>query len=188
MDLDNKEILVPLIEECLAGKQNAMKRLHQLLYNYVYSICLRYAQTEEDAKEIVNDGFMKIFTKLHLYTRNLSFKGWVRKIMINTAIDHYRKNLKHQHVDIEQAEPAAVQAQMLENISSKEILSLMKHLPPAYQMVFNLYVVEGFNHQEIAKKLNISVGTSKSNLSRAREKMKALIRKYFQEEYKAYER
>ncbi|MDX2301235.1 MAG: RNA polymerase sigma factor [Microscillaceae bacterium] len=187
MDLDNKEILIPLLEQCRSGNQTALKRLHQILYNYVFSICLRYSQSEEDAQEIVNDGFMKIFSKLHLYNPELSFKGWVRRIMINTAIDHYRKNQKHQHIDLEQIDPGTVQSEILEKISGEEIIRLVQLLPPAYRMVFNLYIIEGFNHQEIANKLHISVGTSKSNLARAREKMKSLIRLYYQEEFKEYE-
>lgn len=139
-------------------------------------VCLRYSRTKEEATEILNDGFMKIFSKLDLYSRGLSFKGWIRKVMINSAIDYFRRNEKHYHsLDIShvQYEPSAASA--LDELSEREIISAIQLLPPSYRMVFNLYVIEGYKHEEIANQLNISVGTTKSNLAIARNKLKKIL-------------
>ena len=137
---------------------------------------MRYSKTHEEAVEILNDGFVKIFSKLDHYTKSLSFKGWFRRIMINAAIDHYRKNEKHyNNLDISYAHYEADAINALDILSEKEIISAIQQLPPSYRMVFNLFVVEGYSHVEIANMLNISVGTSKSNLSVARSKLKKLL-------------
>lgn len=135
-------------------------------------VCLRYSRTREEAIEILNDGFVKIFTKLNKYTKGLSFKGWLRKIMINVAIDYFRRNEKHYRgVDISYVRYEEVSASALDQLSEKEIIEAVQQLPPSYRMVFNLYVIEGYKHEEIAQQLNISIGTSKSNLAVARNKL-----------------
>ena len=141
-------------------------------------VCLRYSRTREEAIEIVNDGFVKIFSKLDKYSKGLSFKGWLRKIMIHSAIDYFRRNEKHYHsLDISYAhyqdDPST--ENILDQLSVEEIMKAIQCLPPSYRMVFNLYAVEGFKHEEIANQLNISVGTSKSNLSIARDKLKRIL-------------
>ena len=144
-----------------------------MFYNYAMSICLRYSKDREEAVEIVNDGFVKMFTKLDRYKDNTSFKAWLRRILINASIDYYRKNEKHYHnVDISYAKYEYITEDALSKISEKEIIELIQELPPSYRVVFNLFVIEGFNHREIASKLGISVGTSKSNLAIARSKLK----------------
>ncbi len=139
-------------------------------------ICLRYSRTREEAIEIVNDGFIKIFSKLEHYSKGLSFKGWLRKIMINSAIDYFRKNEKHYHsLDISHVQYKAANDSVIDLLSAEEIIAAIQRLPPSYRMVFNLYVVEGYKHEEIANQLNISIGTSKSNLAIARSKLKKMI-------------
>lgn len=139
-------------------------------------VCLRYSRTYEEAVEIVNDGFMKIFTNLDKYTQGLSFKGWFRKVMVHTAIDYYRRNEKHYNsLDISHAQYEPSTETALDKISEKEIIAAIQRLPPSYRMVFNLYVIEGFKHEEIGNQLNISVGTSKSNLAMARSKLKKIL-------------
>lgn len=140
------------------------------------SICLRYSRTREEAIEIVNDGFIKIFNKLEHYSKGLSFKGWLRKVMINSSIDYFRKNEKHYHsLDISHVQYEAVSESVLDHLSAEEIIAAIQRLPPSYRMVFNLYVIEGYKHEEIANQLNISVGTSKSNLAIARNKLQKMI-------------
>lgn len=140
------------------------------------SICLRYSKTREEAVEIVNDGYVKIFTKIDKYTRGKSFKAWLRKIMVNSAIDYYRKHEKHYHtVDISYAKYESSYETVLEDLSAKEIMNAVQELPPSYRIVFNLFVIEGFKHKEIAAMLNISSGTSKSNLAVARSKLKRVL-------------
>ena len=126
--------------------------------------------------EIVNDGFIKIFSKLDKHSDEYSFKSWLRRIMINAAIDYYRKNEKHYHsVDISYVKSESIDESALDRLSTQEIMSAVQELPPSYRMVFNLYVVEGYKHNEIAELLNISSGTSKSNLAVARSKLQRML-------------
>ena len=139
-------------------------------------ICLRYSRTREEAVEIVNDGFMKIFKKLDKYSPGLSFKGWLRKVMINSAIDYYRRNEKHYHsLDISRGKYETSVENVMDKLSEQDIITAIQCLPPSYRMVFNLYVIEGYKHQEIANQLNISEGTSKSNLAIARSKLQKIL-------------
>lgn len=139
-------------------------------------ICLRYSRTREEAVEIVNDGFVKIFTKLDRYSKGLSFKGWLRKVMINSAIDYFRKNEKHyDSLDISHGQYEVAAESILDKLAAEEIIAAIQRLPPSYRMVFNLYVIEGFKHDEIANQLNISSGTSKSNLAIARSKLQKIL-------------
>jgi len=145
-------------------------------YPYAMGVCLRYSRSAEEAVEILNDGFIKIFSKLSLYSRGLSFKGWLRKIMINSAIDYFRRNEHHyQSLDISHVQDESLSETALDILSAEEIISLIQRLPPSYRMVFNLYAIEGYHHEEIANQLNITVGTSKSNLAIARNKLKKML-------------
>ncbi len=139
-------------------------------------VCLRYSRTREEAVEIANDGFIKIFKKLDRYSKGLSFKGWLRRIMINSAIDYFRKNEKHYHsLDISHGNYEATNENVLDQLAEEDIIAAIQRLPPSYRMVFNLFVIEGFKHEEIANQLNISVGTSKSNLAIARNKLQKTL-------------
>lgn len=149
-----------------------------LFYGYAMGVCLRYSKSREEAIEIVNDGFMKIFNNLDKYTVGRPFKGWLRRVMINASIDHYRKYEKHYNtLDISYAQYQPTAEAALDNLSAEEILNAVSQLPPSYRLAFNLYVVDGFKHEEIANKLGISVGTSKSNLSIARSKLQKILMK-----------
>ena len=145
-------------------------------YSYAMGICLRYSRSAEEAVEILNDGFIKIFSKLSMYSKGLSFKGWLRKVMINSAIDYFRRNERHYHsLDISHVQNESLSENALDKLSAEEIISCIQRLPPSYRMVFNLYAIEGYHHEEIANQLNITVGTSKSNLAIARNKLKRMI-------------
>lgn len=174
---ENQEFF-KLINACRKSDRAAQDKVYLGFYSYAISIGLRYSRDRQEAIEIVNDSFFKIFTNLDKYTDGLSFKGWLRKIVVNAAIDYYRRNEKHYHnVDISYAGSEIVNADVLDQISEKEIIALIQDLPPSYRLVFNLYVMEGFKHEEIAQKLGISAGTSKSNLSVARTKLQMAIAK-----------
>jgi RNA polymerase sigma-70 factor (ECF subfamily) len=139
-------------------------------------ICLRYSRSRDEAIEILNDGFYKIMINLDKYTPGLSFKGWIRKIMVNSAIDHYRRNEKHyDHVDISYVRNEDVSEDIISSLSTEVILNAVQQLPPSYRIVFSLYCIEGYKHSEISQKLNISEGTSKSNLNIARFKLIKLL-------------
>lgn len=168
--------LSKIIEKCRAQERESQRRLYQHFYNYGMTVCLRYAAHREEAKEILNDGFVKVFTKIDKYSPQLSFKGWLNKILVNTAIDHFRRRKNDpQIVDIVHAQHYEIDGDALQNLSMQEVFMMVNELPPAYRMVFNLHVVEGYKHPEIAEKLGISVGASKSNLAKARMKLKAMI-------------
>lgn len=147
------------------------------------SICERYAGNKDDALEILNDGFLKIFKELHKYRPSYtdsmaSFKGWLRQIMVYTAIDHYRKikkHLAHHNSDPSVLQIAVQQETALDKLSYQEILKAIRLLSPAYRTVFNLFVIEGLSHEEISAKLGIAEGTSKSNLAKARIQLQKIL-------------
>lgn len=173
-----------LISSCREGLGDKQEELYLMFYNYAMSICLRYSKDREEAIEIVNDGFVKLFSNLDKYADRTSFKAWLRRIMINASIDYYRRNEKHYHnVDISYAKHEYISEDALSKITAKEIMALIQELPPSYRMVFNLFVVEGLNHREISTKLNISIGTSKSNLAIARSKLKRRLISVQKESY-----
>jgi RNA polymerase sigma-70 factor, ECF subfamily len=160
----------------------------KLFLGYAKSICLRYAANQEEAEEMVNDGFLKVFTNLKKYDRNQSFKAWLRTVFVNNAIDYYRKNNKFnsQTSGIENVEVESFDIDIISKISGEEILALVQRLSPVYKMVFTMYVIEGYNHREIGEKLGIQEGTSKSNLRDARQRLQAMIRKEFPHLYQIY--
>jgi len=168
--------LYKLLDSCGKGNRTSQDRLYKEFYAYAMGVCLRYSRTREEAIEIVNDGFIKIFTNLHRYSRGLSFKGWLRKIMVNSAIDYFRKNEKHYNsLDISRGQYEITGASVLDQLAEEDIIAAIQRLPPSYRMVFNLYVIEGYKHEEIANQLNISEGTSKSNLAIARSKLQKIL-------------
>lgn len=147
------------------------------------AICDRYANKQEDAVEILNDGFLKIFKEIHKYKPAYadvvsSFKGWLRTIMVYTAIDHFRKNHKHRMVtqlDNVVYQVATASEDAIEKLSYEEIIRAAQDLSPGYRTVFNLFVIEGLSHEEIANHLDVSIGTSKSNLSKARKQLQKIL-------------
>ncbi len=150
-----------------------------MFYAYGMSITLRYADTREQAVSILNDAFMKVFDNIKRYDSDRPFKPWLRQIIVNTAINHFHKNSKHTlHLDYNgETEDLGRQESTTSGITHQEIIGLIRELPPAYRTVFNLYVIEGFKHREIAEKLGIAVGTSKSNLSKAKKILQAKLEK-----------
>ena len=158
-----------LIEGCIRGDRQSQSQLYAMLMQKMFVVCLRYSKNREEAEEILQEGFMKVFEFIHQYKFAGSFEGWVRKIMVNCALQKYRSKKLHAVVDID---PATIEnignENIISQIGTKELLEMVQQLPPSYRMVFNLYIFEGLKHHEIAAKLGISEGTSKSNLSNAR--------------------
>jgi RNA polymerase sigma factor (sigma-70 family) len=171
------------IKGCSQNERDSQKKLYNSFYGYAMSICDRYTSREEDATEILNDGFLKIFKEIQHFKPSYadiisSFKGWLRKIMIYTAIDHFRKNNKFKNVA--ELDGAIIHLPVdeetaIDKISYDEIIRFIKQLSPAYRTVLNLFVVEGLSHDEIATKLAISSGTSKSNLAKARKQLQKIL-------------
>ena len=169
-----------MISSCRKGKEEGRRQLYEKFYGYAIGLCLRYANSREEAQEILNDGFIKVFKHINSHKSEASFKAWMRRIMINAAIDHYRKYQAHYHsLEISyaaQLENRTAQLEALDQLSREEILRMVQQLPPSYRMVFNLYAIEGYSHNEIATKLDISTGTSKSNLAKARMKLRKMMK------------
>jgi len=139
-------------------------------------VCLRYSNNQDDALDILHEGFIKVFGNIRKYQTGTSLSAWVRRIMVNTAIDYYRKNIRRRTEDIEQAHSLSNdEADAISRCSEKEILVAIQQLTPAYRTVFNLYVVEGYSHKEVGELLNISESTSRSNLVKARTKLKEIL-------------
>jgi len=187
--LEDSLRLTTLINGCLKGNRDAQKMLYEQFYGYAMSICLRYAPGREEAREILNDGFMKVFTRLNQRDQQGSFKSWLRKIMIHNAIDYYRKNNKHYNhheLDDVRTQGPAVENDALTSIAYADLIQMVQQLPPAYRTVFNLYVIDGYTHDEIAKQLNITEGTSKSNLFKAREHLREQLQKLNIKSYAQY--
>lgn len=182
-NLLSAEELTYHVEGCSRNKRESQKIIYNSFYGYAMAICDRYANKQEDALEILNDGFLKIFREIHHYQPAYadvisSFKGWLKKIMVYTAIDHYRKNQKHQVVtqlDNVVYQVEAVSEDAIDKLSYEEIIRAIQELSPGYRTVFNLFVLEGLSHEEIGNQLGISTGTSKSNLSKARRQLQKIL-------------
>ncbi len=176
MIANENKALRELIDACRKGERKHQDSLYKQFYGFALGICLRYARSREEAIEILNDGFYKVLTNLDKYSPGLSFKGWLRRIMVNASIDHYRKNEKHYHqVDISYIKSERLMPEIVSSMDEAVIINAIQELPPSYRSVFNLYVIEGYKHSEIAQKLSISEGTSKSNLNMARIKLKKFL-------------
>lgn len=159
-----------LIKGCAAGERVFQTRLYDLYAPVMFGVCLRYSKNREEAEEILQEGFLRVFTYIGKFRGDGSFEGWIRKIMVNCALHRYRNQTKLQPVirlDSSRHDVSA-DTDIASLLNAKELLSLIQSLPSAYRMVFNLYVFEGYKHREIAEALGISEGTSKSNLWDAR--------------------
>ncbi len=146
----------------------------------MYGICMQYASSEEDAQDIMQDGFVKVFKKLDQVNNPAAFAGWIRRVMINTALEKYRSQVVLQRMDDVREEADEAQEEgIFDRLTCQELVELIQTLSPRYRMVFNLYAVEGYSHKEISEALGISVGTSKSNLSRARAILQEKIKNMY---------
>ncbi len=169
-----------LIKACVRQERWAQRVLYEEFYGKMMGVCLRYSDAEEDALDILHEGFIKVFKNIGKYQPGTSLTSWIRRIMVNTAIDYYRKNVRRRTEDIDQAYDLSSQdADAISQCSEKEILEAIQQLSPAYRAVFNLYVIEGYSHKEIAEALDITESTSRSNLVKARLKLKELLTSRF---------
>jgi RNA polymerase sigma factor (sigma-70 family) len=178
MPENNSAVLQELLDGCMKKNRRSQELLYKQFYGYAMGVCLRYSKNRESAKEILNDGFFKVFTKLDSFDTNKSFKVWLGRVMINTALDHYRHEVKRDIFETAEAgEDVSVDENVISKLAYEELVGLIQQLTPGYRLVFSLYVIDGYNHEEIAEQLNISTGASKSNLSRAREKLREMLSK-----------
>ncbi len=169
-----------IVQQCLKGSESAMKQFYQHFHGYALSVCLSYAENQDDAVEIMNDGFLKVFRNLDKQRDIQALTGWLRRIMVNTAIDYYRRNhhLKlNKPLEKARSQPSADYGDqsIYSQLSAEEILHTVQQLPTPYRLVFNLYVIEGYSHREIAEKLEIAEGTSRAHLSEANSRLRELL-------------
>ncbi|HMG14817.1 MAG TPA: sigma-70 family RNA polymerase sigma factor [Saprospiraceae bacterium] len=165
-----------IISACLAKQAWAQQKLYEQYYPKLMAISLRYASGEDEALDILHEGFIKIFKNIDKYQPNTSLIAWMKTIMINTAIDQYRKNSKHRTENIDAVYDLAQRgADAVSMVNEQDIMKCIQSLTPAYRSVFNLYVIEGYSHKEIGELLNITESTSRSNLVKARAKLKDML-------------
>ena len=165
-----------LIQACIRKERWAQKLLYEDHYSKMMGVCLRYSNNRDDALDILHEGFIKVFKNISKYKPGTSLHSWIRRIMVNTSIDFYRKSIRRRTEDLEQAyQVSSPNADAISQCTEKEILAAVQSLSPAYRAVFNLYVIEGYSHKEIAGILNITESTSRSNLVKARIKLKEIL-------------
>lgn len=165
-----------LIRESVKGNRVAQKALYDRFSSKMFSVCLRYAPDYQIAEDILQEGFVKAFKNLERFRFEGSFEGWLRKIMVNSAIEiHRRKNILYPIFDVEHTDVELFDEDAVEKLAAADLLQMISSLSPGYRTVFSLYAIEGFSHKEIAEQLNISEGTSKSQLARARYILMELV-------------
>jgi RNA polymerase sigma-70 factor (ECF subfamily) len=171
-----------LIEGCIRGDRRIQQELYARFAPKMYGVCLRYAGNAEEAEDILQEGFIKVFRKISSYRGEGSFEGWIRRIFVNTAIEHFRKKTYLQPItEYEESTVEGKYLSVLDNLAEKDIIRLVQQLSPGYRTVFNMYVVEGYTHRQIAENLGISEGTSKSQLSRAKIILQDLVKKHIEQ-------
>lgn len=168
-----------LIRGCMEGNRRMQEELYRRFSPRMYAVCLRYAGNAEEAEDILQEGFIKVFKKLDSFRSEGSFEGWVRRVFVNTAIEHFRR--KRYLMPVTEKEENTIEGKytsVLDELGAKDIMALIQDLSPGYRTVFNMYVVEGYTHKEIADMLGISEGTSKSQLSRAKVILQDMVRTF----------
>jgi RNA polymerase sigma factor (sigma-70 family) len=165
-----------IIQGCIENRASAQEKLYALYSRRMMAICLRYTRSRAEAEDIFQEAFVKVFKNIRMWQGG-SFEGWMRRIFVNTAINHFHQNRKYfDHVDASYAESMLSSTEdIISQLSNQELLEIISRLPEGYKMIFNLHVVEGYNHGEIAEMLNIAEGSSKSQLSKAKAYLKKLI-------------
>lgn len=167
-----------LVEGCQKNNPQAQRDVYDRFSGKMYAICVRYIGDNEVAKDILIQGFLKVFSKINQFRKDGSFEGWVRRIMVNESLTYLRKNkFMHLEVDISTADRTPDLHYVENNMEAEDLMELINMLPPGYKTVFNMYAIEGYSHKEIAKMLGISENTSKSQLSRARKHLQELLLK-----------
>lgn len=168
-----------LIADCVLHKRESQKKLYQHFYSYCLGICMHYARNREDAVEMMNDGFLSVFTYIRKFDSNRPFKPWLKRIMINSAIDHLKKYRSPETESLDEGLKVFRDGTLLDHMNYNDLITIIGKLPPAYRAVFSLHALEGYKHEEVAEMLNIQVGTSKSNYSRALVKLQEYLTVYF---------
>jgi len=171
-----------LIEGCKAGDAHCQEQLYKLKYELFYRVCVRYTKCYADAEQLTNDGFIKVFNNIHKYEGRGSFEGWIRRIMVNTCLDHLKsKKVRENRQTIAPDDYTEhvffnIPANIIDDIAYEDLLKIIQEVPPTSQAVFNMFVIEGYSHREIAKEMNISEGTSQWHVNNARKFLQEKIK------------
>jgi RNA polymerase sigma-70 factor, ECF subfamily len=189
VDLTNKEVVKNLVDSCVRGESRGQELFYKTFYGKMLTVCMRYARNREEAQDVLHDGFIKVFMKLKSFENKGSLEGWVRRIVVNNAIDFVRtkrdfymsEEQDYLLDDLVDDTESNQDFEKLKQMKVEKLIGLIQKLSPAYQMVFNLYTLENMQHKEIAEKLNISIGTSKSNLAKAKVRLKELVEEHWNE-------
>lgn len=177
--MDQEQVHIEtIINGCKKGERRAQELLYRNFYRSMLSLCLRYTKNEEDALEVLNNGFLKVFRNIQRYEpAQATLYTWIRTVVVNTCLDHIKaKAREEKHQELDEAVSVHIPAEVVGRMKATELLALVRKLPPATQAVFNLYVVEGYSHKEVAEIVGISEGTSKWHLSEARKQLQQLIK------------
>jgi RNA polymerase sigma factor (sigma-70 family) len=179
-----------LIKGCIAGERRMQEELYRRFAPKMYAVCLRYANNADDAQDLLQEGFIKVYRNLHRFRAEGSFEGWIRRVFVNTSIEHFRKKSTRLSMVTDKEENTIEDADItaLHRLAEKDIINIIQELSPGYRTVFNLYVVEGYSHKEIGDLLGISEGTSKSQLARAKGVLQKKISQYLSDTQKSYSR
>lgn len=175
--MSQTETIDSLFEACKSNNRVAQERLYNLTASNMLAVCMRYASSIYEAEDILQTGYIKVFTQINSFKQQGSFEGWIRRIMVNTAIEFFRKNKKTVPItNIESLHEDIDSGFNMDHLELNDLLILIQELPDGYRMVFNMYVIEGYSHREIAEQLEISESTSKSQLLRARGRLMKKIK------------
>jgi RNA polymerase sigma factor (sigma-70 family) len=178
------EELIQIIEGCKKNDRVCQQKLYKLLYSKMMSVCLRYTNNKESAEDLLQDGFIKLFHNISKFNQTGNIEGWCRRLFVNLALDNFRKNKRNivqsisENIENYEIEDEKEDFNYEDKIAPQIVLQEIQNLSPAYQLVFNLYVMENYTHKEIAEMLNISEGTSKSNLAKAKQNLRNRLQKY----------
>ena len=178
-----------LIRGCIAGDSRMQEALYNRFASKMYAVCLRYSNNADDAQDLLQEGFVKIFKNLDRFRAEGSFEGWVRRVFVNTSIEHYRKKVNL--TSTSEREEALIEdhsVNALDKLAEKDIIALVQDLSPGYRAVFNMYAIEGYSHKEIGSILGISEGTSKSQLARAKGILQKKVSEFLDEKRKSLTR
>ncbi len=180
MNLSDKEVVERLVKACANGDEKSQEALFKHMYGEMMHICYRYANRPEDAKDLLQDGFVKVLKSIGNFNFKGSLEGWIKRIIVNNAIDYHRREKKRfaiseTYIDESQIEDIESGEGLFDEINANDLLDCVQQLSPAYRAVFNMYVLDDYTHAEIAKELGISEGTSKSNLSKAKQNLRIMI-------------
>ncbi|MFZ4401143.1 MAG: RNA polymerase sigma factor [Bacteroidales bacterium] len=175
-----------LIEGCIEGDRYAQKMLFEKYRSLMFAICMRYAKSKDEAEDVMVDGFMKIYTSISEFKKKGSFEGWMKKIMVNSAINNYRSNLKHYYnSSIDDDNYLQIENEKDDfktHYSAEYLIKLIQALPDGYRMVFNLFEIEGYSHKEIAEIMGISISTAKTQLFYAKKTLQKKLTKINKDE------